>query len=71
MPRKPRNSKDERLWIAPNFTRSRRPHKPPIAKPVNPDFPPLSPELDNDSSVARLLELADIALTRNTDDDLS
>jgi hypothetical protein len=46
-------------------------HKPPIAKPVNPDFPPLSPELDNDSSVARLLELADIALTRNTDDDLS
>ena len=42
-----------------------------VGRCVNPEFPPLSPELENDSSVARLLALADIALTRNTDDDLS
>lgn len=69
MPRKSNRPKEDRLWIAPNFSLAARSQKPAPAKPANREFPPLSPELDNDSSVARLLELADIALAPNKEDE--
>ncbi|HYX53649.1 MAG TPA: hypothetical protein VE783_09355 [Candidatus Limnocylindrales bacterium] len=67
MPRKPAAPKDDRLWIAPNFSLANRSLKAPPFKPLKREFPPLAPELDNDSSVARLLELADIALQTGKD----
>ncbi len=68
MPRKPRVPREDRLWIAPQFSLTKRPLKVSPAKAPNREFPPLSPELDSDSSVARLLELADIALGGNKDE---
>ena len=68
MPRKSKAPRDDRLWIAPDFSLAKRPLKVSPAKASNREFPPLAPELDSDSSVARLLELADIALGGNKEE---
>jgi hypothetical protein len=58
------------LWIAPDFSLAKqhtsafKPKLPGVKKSDRTSLPPLSPELDNNVSVARLLELADIALGR-------
>jgi hypothetical protein len=69
--RKAKKTRDRVLWMAPGFSLAKpqaaaafRPRLPDVKKLDRTSLPPLSPELDNNVSVARLLELADVALGR-------
>jgi hypothetical protein len=65
-----KKTREKALWIAPGFSLAQpkavvfNPKLPEVKKMDRAALPPLSPELDNNVSVARLLELADVALAR-------